>query len=134
MVAAQWINAAEFADALNALALPGVTFRPINIKPFYSVGKGENMGGVQIYITDYAKAHLTSIQFYIMQEVARMYPEHEVMANADKGRFRMFDLVSGSNFIREKFTETKQYKDIEAYWNKDVESFKKKSAKYYLYK
>ena len=134
MVAAQWINAAEFADALNALALPGVTFRPINIKPFYSVGKGENMGGVQIYITDYAKAHLTSIQFYIMQEVARMYPEHEVMANADKGRFRMFDLVSGSNFIREKFTETKQYKDIEAYWNKDVESFKQKSAKYHLYK
>ena len=134
MVAAQWINAAEFADALNALALPGVTFRPINVKPFYSVGKGENMGGVQIYITDYAKAHLTSIQFYIMQEVARMYPEHEVMANADKGRFRMFDLVSGSNFIREKFTETQQYKDIEAYWNKDVESFKKKSAKYYLYK
>ena len=134
MVAAQWINAAEFADALNALALPGVTFRPINVKPFYSVGKGENMGGVQIYITDYEKAHLTSIQFYIMQEVARMYPEHEVMANADKGRFRMFDLVSGSNFIREKFTETQQYKDIEAYWNKDVESFKKKSAKYYLYK
>ena len=134
MVAAQWINAAEFADALNALALPGVTFRPINIKPFYSVGKGENMGGVQIYITDYAKAHLTSVQFYIMQEVARMYPEHEVMANADKGRFRMFDLVSGSNFIRETFTETRQYKDIEAYWNKDVESFKQKSAKYYLYK
>ena len=134
MVAAQWINAAEFADALNALALPGVTFRPINIKPFYSVGKGENMGGVQIYITDYEKAHLTSIQFYIMQEVARMYPEHEVMANADTGRFRMFDLVSGTNFIREKFTETKQYKDIEAYWNKDVESFKQKSAKYYLYK
>ena len=134
MVAAQWINAAEFADALNALALPGVTFRPINVKPFYSVGKGENMGGVQIYITDYDKAHLTSIQFYIMQEVARMYPEHEVMANANTGRFRMFDLVSGTNVIREKFTETKQYKDIEAYWNKDVESFKQKSAKYYLYK
>ena len=134
MVAAQWINSAEFADALNALELPGVKFRPINVKPFYSVGKGENMGGVQIYITDYEKAHLTSIQFYIMQEVARMYTEHEVMANANTGRFRMFDLVSGTNFIREKFTETKQYKDIEAYWNKDVESFRQKSAKYHLYK
>ena len=134
MVAAPWINAADFADALNALNLPGVTFRPINVKPFYSVGKGENMGGGQIYITDYEKAHLTSIQFYIMQEVARMYPEHEVMANANTGRFRMFDLVSGTNFIREKFTETKQYKDIEAYWNKDVDSFKQKSAKYHLYK
>ena len=133
MVAAQWINAAEFADALNALNLPGVTFRPINVKPFYSVGKGENMGGVQIYITDYEKAHLTSIQFYIMQVIANMYPDKEVMQNADTGRFRMFDLVTGSNFIREKFTETKEYKDIEAYWNKDVEPFKEKSKKYYLY-
>ena len=134
MVAAQWINSAEFADALNALALPGVKFRPINVKPFYSVGKGENMGGVQIYITDYEKAHLTSIQFYIMQEIARLYPDKEVMANADNGRFRMFDLVSGSNFIREKFSETKQYKDIEAHWNKDVKSFKELSKKYYMYK
>ena len=70
----------------------------------------------------------------IMQELAKLYPEKEVMANADQGRFRMFDLVSGTNFIREKFSETKQYKDIEAHWNKDVESFKKLSKKYYLYK
>ena len=133
MVAAPWVDAAALADALNGLNLTGVKFRPINVKPFYSVGKGENMGGVQIYITDYANAHLTSIQFYIMQELAKLYPEKEVMANADQGRFRMFDLVTGSNFIREKFTETKQYKDIEAYWNKDVESFKEKSKKYHLY-
>ena len=91
------------------------------------------MGGVQIYVTDYEKAHLTSIQFYIMQVIANMYPDKEVMQNADTGRFRMFDLVTGCNFIREKFTETKQYKDIEAYWNKDVEPFKEKSKKYYLY-
>ena len=134
MVAAPWVDAAALADALNGLNLTGVKFRPINVKPFYSVGKGENMGGVQIYITDYANAHLTSIQFYIMQELAKLYPEKEVMANADQGRFRMFDLVSGTNFIREKFSETKQYKDIEAHWNKDVESFKELSKKYYLYK
>ena len=133
MVAAPWVEAAPFADALNALQLPGVIFRPINVKPFYSVGAGENMGGVQIYFTDYEKAHLTSVQFYIMQEIAKMYPDKEVMQNADTGRFRMFDLVTGSDFIREKFTETKQYKDIEAYWNKDVEAFKEKSKKYYLY-
>ena len=43
--------------------------------------------------------------------------------------------VRGKTVLQlEKFTETQQYKDIEAYWNKDVESFKKKSAKYYLYK
>ncbi|MBQ7998179.1 MAG: DUF1343 domain-containing protein [Bacteroidales bacterium] len=133
MVAAPWVEAAPFADALNALQLPGVIFRPINVKPFYSVVSGENMGGVHIYFTYYEKAHLTSVQFYIMQDIAKMYPDKEVMQNADTGRFRMFDLVTGSDFIREKFTETKQYKDIEAYWNKDVEAFKEKSKKYYLY-
>lgn len=134
MVAAPWIDAAQFAEALNGLNLPGVTFRPFYVKPFYSTFKGENCGGVQIYVTDYEKAHLTSIQFYIMQVISELYPEHEVMTNADPGRFRMFDLVTGSKFIREKFTETRQYKDIEQFWNKDVESFKEKSKKYYLYK
>ena len=39
MFAAEWINAEEFARALNAKKLPGVKFRPIHLKPFYSVGK-----------------------------------------------------------------------------------------------
>ena len=52
---------AALADALNGLNLTGVKFRPINVKPFYSVGKGENMGGVQIYITDYANVRKTGL-------------------------------------------------------------------------
>ena len=50
-----------------------------------------------------------------MQVISELYPEHEVMTNANPGRFRMFDLVTGSKFIREKFTETRQYKDIEQF-------------------
>ena len=41
MFAAPWIDAVQLADAMNAHQMPGVTFRPIYLKPFYSVGKGE---------------------------------------------------------------------------------------------
>ncbi len=46
----------------------------------------------------------------------------------------MFDKVCGSGKIRELFTKRMKYSDIEEYLNKDVESFRKGSSKYYLYK
>ena len=36
MFAAPWIDAVQLADAMNAHQMPGVTFRPIFLKPFYS--------------------------------------------------------------------------------------------------
>lgn len=116
------------------LQLPGIVFRPIHLKPFYSVGKGEHLQGVQVHIMDYRKAALSEIQFLVMQEVAALYPEHTVFDHADKGRFDMFDKVSGSNEIRERFSKHNRWEDIRDYWYKDVDSFRQLSKKYYLYK
>ena len=69
-----------------------------------------------------------------MQAVAELWPDKAVFANADKGRFRMFDQVSGSDQIRLKFSERSKVEDIKGYWYKDVASFRKLSSKYYLYK
>lgn len=131
---AEWINAEEFAEAMNNLSLPGIKFRPIHIKPYYSVGVGTNIQGVQVYITDYKIARLTEIQFYVMQEIARLYPDRAVFDNANKGRFNMFDKVSGTNYIREEFSKNNRFSDIEEFWKADEEPFKKLSKKYYLYK
>ena len=134
MFAADWIKAEEFAKALNKLYLPGVHFRPMHLKPFYSVGVGTQMQGVQVHLTDYQKANLSEIQFYVMQVIAQLYPDKAVFANANEKRFDMFDKVSGSNQIRLLFAKNNRFEDIQAYWNKDVEAFKKLSKKYYLYK
>jgi uncharacterized protein YbbC (DUF1343 family) len=134
MFAAEWIKADEFAARMNALNLPGVKFRPIHLNPFYAVGQGKNLQGVQVHITDYKKAALSEIQFYIMQEVAELYPDKAVFNNADNKRFNMFDKVSGSDQIRLRFAKNNRFEDIKDYWYKDVESFKKLSKKYYLYK
>ena len=134
MFAASWINAIQLADAMNAHHLSGVTFRPIYLKPFYSVGKGEQMQGVQMHITDYQSVQLTPIQFILIEEIARLYPEHSVMEHADTKRFGMFDKVSGSKQIRERLALHNRWTDVKSYWNKDVEAFKALSKKYYLYK
>lgn len=134
MFGAPWIKADELADAMNALNLPGVIFRPIYAKPFYSVFSGKQIEGVQVHITDFSKAPLTAINFLFMQEEARLYPDHKFFEKADKSRYNMFDIVCGSKFIRKEFSKNHRWADIEAYWNKDAENFKQESKKFYLYK
>lgn len=131
---ASWVNAPELSDALNALNLPGFKFRPIYIKPFYSFGKGENLQGVEFYITDPDKANLSMLQFYVMQELARLYPDHKAMETANPKRFSMFDKVCGSKEIRTRFAKRHRVEDMIDYWNKDNDWFRKASQKYYLYK
>lgn len=134
LFAAEWINADEFARALNAKRLPGMTFRPIHLKPYYSVGQGKNFQGVQIHLTDFSKARLSDIQFHVMEVAAALYPDHKVFDHAPENRFDMFDKVSGSDFIRKEFSKKHRFADIQSYWTKDEESFKKLSKKYYLYR
>lgn len=133
---ADWIDAEELSLRMNALDLPGILFRPIHIKPFYSTGKGENLAGVEVYVTNRHIAPLSLTQFYVMQELAAMYPDKAAFkeGNADPKRFNMFDKVCGSKEIRKRFSENYKVADILDYWNKDNESFKAASSKYYLYK
>jgi len=134
MIGAPWINAEKYATALNQLHLAGLEFRPIYFKPFYSNFKDENCQGVQIHIMNYKKANLSEVQFYLMQELYKLYPDRAVFDHANKDRFNMFDKVSGSDQIRLRFAKNNSVADISEYWNKDVNSYRKISKKYYLYR
>lgn len=134
MFGASWLDANTIAQAMNAHQLEGVTFRPIHVRPFYSVGKGEQLQGIQVHITNYEKVPLTAIQFLLIQEIARLYPQHSVMEHADNKRFDMFDKVCGSKNIRTLLMKRNNWQDVKAYWDKDVNAFKQLSKKYYLYK
>ncbi|MBQ8098431.1 MAG: DUF1343 domain-containing protein [Bacteroidaceae bacterium] len=134
MFSAPWIEGDKLADRMNALKVPGVMFRPIYLKPFYSTMQGEQIQGVQVHVVDYKKAPLTDIQFLVAQEIAKLYPEKALFKVADPKRFRMFDIVCGTKFVREQFSKTHNWNDVKDYWYKDVESFRKLSKKYYLYK
>ncbi|MBS4034417.1 MAG: DUF1343 domain-containing protein [Ignavibacterium sp.] len=129
--AAEWINSQAMTNKMNSYNLPGVNFRPITYKPFYGFGKGKMLHGVQIYITNYSTVNLMEIQFYFLQAVNELYPGRNLIIEGKNDD--MFDKVLGTSKIREMFIKNQRVEDIRAYLNKDVESFRKLSKKYYLY-
>lgn len=133
VMGAPWISADTLAEAMNALELPGLEFRPIYYKPYYSTFQGELCQGVQIHILDYEKARLSEVQFLVVQELMRLWPEKDWFQLCNQKRFGMFDKVCGTNKIREMFGKRYQWEDIRNYWYKDVEAYREASSKYYLY-
>lgn len=128
------IDGLALSKRLNELNLPGVLFRPISLKPFYAVGQGKNYSGVQFYLTNYKKVRLTEIQFYVMQEMAALYPDKKCFGPETAKRFDMFDKVCGSDQIRLLMSKNMKVDDMLPYWRKDETSFKQMSKKYWLYK
>ncbi|HKJ47160.1 MAG TPA: DUF1343 domain-containing protein [Balneolales bacterium] len=134
MMGATWMNGIQVSKKMNELHLPGVMFRPVTFKAYYGIHKGQTLSGVQVYITNYKKANLMSLQFYLMQVNHELYPDKNPFNMASESRVKMFDKVMGTNKIRLMFTKNFRYSDIRTYLNKDVASFRKLAQKYYLYK
>ena len=133
MIATEGVDADEMAEKLNAKELPGVLFRPLHVKPFYAVGAGKTLQGVQLYVTDPENARITEIQFHVMEVIAELNPEMAAFKVAPANRHRMFDIVTGSDYFRTTFAERHRFEDIQERWRADEEAFKTRSASYYLY-
>ncbi len=132
--AAEWINGDSLSQALNSLRLPGIIFRPVHYKPYYSTLQGKMVHGVQIHITDPAAAPLSLIQFYIMQEAHRLWPDKNLFEMCDPSRHSMFDKVCGTDEVRKSFTKSFRVSDIEELWHRDIPAFRQMAAGYMLYK
>lgn len=131
--AAPWINADSLARNLNGLQLPGVIFRPIHYKPYFSTHEGKMVHGVQIHLTDPSAAPLTLLQFYIMQEAHRLWPDKNLFTLCEQSRLSMFDKVCGTDEVRKAFTKSFLVSDIMALWTNDIPGFRAIASKYFLY-
>lgn len=128
--AAEWLDAEALKAKLDSYDIPGTSFRTIYFKPFSGGSAGKLIQGVEYFYSDYDKAQLTMTQFYVMQAVHELYPK----INPFEGlRNNMFDKVCGTDYVRLNMQKNFKVADIEAYWNKDVDSFKELSRKYHLY-
>jgi uncharacterized protein YbbC (DUF1343 family) len=132
--ATQWIDGNKLAEKMNSYQLQGVIFRPIYYMPYYAFGKGENLGGVQIHITDYHDVELMPIQFYFLQAVKELHPDFNIFESESTSQFSGFDKALGTDKVRKEFSKNYKFDDIKDFLNKDVAAFKELSSKYYLYK
>ena len=128
---APWIDPVALKEKLDSYRLPGVSFRTIYYTPISGSLKGQLTAGVQFFFTDYEKARLTELQFYVMQALAELYPDRKAFDEADG--VGLFDKVCGTDYVREVFSKGYNFADIKEYWRKDEKSFRALSQKYHLY-
>jgi uncharacterized protein YbbC (DUF1343 family) len=133
LVGQEWINAPQFAAALNAKKLPGVRFRPLSFKPYYGKQMGKQLSGVEICITDRSVVNLTNIQFHVIETLIALYPGQNPFLLADSGRNAMFDKVAGTDEIRKQLSAGVPAETIIASWKKDLSAFLPMRKKYLLY-
>lgn len=129
----EWIDAEKLSKVMNSYNLQNVIFRPINYIPFYSTGKGNNLKGVQIHITDFQKVNLIEIQLYFMQALHELYPDKDLFSLSTKEQIHAFDLAFGTDKIRKEFTKRYKVEDVQILLNQGLEEFKSLAKKYYLY-
>ncbi len=128
---ATWLDPEKLKAKLESYDLPGVAFRTIWFKPFAGSAKGQLVGGLQFYYTDYESARLTELQFYVIQAVAEIYPDKKAFQIISG--YGLFDKVCGTDYVRLQLGKTYRASDVISYWRKDEASFRALSKKYHMY-
>lgn len=129
--AAPWIDAVHLKERLDSYGLPGVEFRTIWYKPISGSLRGQLIQGVQYFYTDYEKARVTEVQFYVIQAIAELYPDKKAFEVISG--YGLFDKVCGTDYVRKEFSKRYKVDDIKEYWRKDEDAFRTLSQKYHIY-
>ena len=128
---ATWLDPSALKSKLESYGMEGVSFRTIWYKPFSGSQKGELVGGLQFFFTDYEKARITEVQFHVMQAVAELYPDKKAFEVISG--YGLFDKVCGTDYVRKVFSNRYRFEDIKDFWRKDEEAFRALSQKYHIY-
>ncbi|MBS4176437.1 exo-beta-N-acetylmuramidase NamZ family protein [Lederbergia citrea] len=126
LIGAPFINSTELAKKLNALNLPGVTFRSASFTPTFSKHSGKLSHGVQIHITDRDAYQPVETGLHIVKTIQDLYPESFSLT-------AFFDNLIGNGWIRQGIKEGMTVKEMKSRWEAELKEFKKLRNKYLLY-
>ncbi len=124
-VGAPWIRAEEFAEALNARAIPGVRFEADRFTPDSGLYKGELCQGVRVAVTDRGAFQSMRMGIEIAAALVRLYP----------GKFDAAKTIAlvGNAATIERLKNGDAPAAIVAGWDKDLAEFRRMRAKYLIY-
>ena len=127
VVGAPWItDPGGLADALNAVAMPGVTFQPVNFQPDASVYAGQMLGGVRLVVTDRDALRAVTVGLTMGRTLLERYPRQFRAASIQNllvNRSTIWALLRGDSLAR-----LKQWAEA------DRASFLQRRASYLIYK
>lgn len=129
-IGAEWIRASELAAELNRRKIPGIFFRPVHYKPFYSNHEGLELEGVQIHILDRDVCRPMAAQIQILAALQQLYPGHNIYATS---RIDMFNKAMGTDQVQAQILAGRTAADIIASWQTALTQFVALRAKYLIY-
>jgi uncharacterized protein YbbC (DUF1343 family) len=126
IVGAPYIDDLVLAAELNKAKLPGVRFLPIRFTPTYSTFKDKECGGAAIVITDRDKVQAVEVGIAIALTVQRLYPK-------DYALDKVQPLLRDKSLI-EAIKSGASLAAFKKSWADDLDAFKKRRARYLIYK
>ena len=136
LIGAPYIDPGAYADGLNELGLPGVFFRSCVFQPTFQKHAGVSCGGVQIQVIDRESFEPVIAGVAMVKLAHDMYPKefrwkeppYEYVFDKNP-----FDVISGTNGIREKIERGTGLQAIENSWKAHLAEFQSTREKYLLY-
>lgn len=127
-IAAEFLEPASFAAAMNAEGLPGVRFLPIVYVPYYGRHRGRTMRGVRLALTDRRAFLPLRTALCALTTLERLHPG-KVLHRAG----RPFAIHWGAEWVLERIRAGKTAEEIEAAWGDGLRRFGRVRADYLLY-
>ena len=123
---APWLNGYQLADAMNALDLAGVRFRPTLFTPLASNHAGAECAGVQVHVTDRESLRPVELALHLLSVTRRMSGEAWVWN-------QHFERLAGNSGVRSSLEAGKPVSEIMAPWAESTARFIHQREKYLLY-
>lgn len=136
LIGAPYIDPDDYADQLNSLGLEGVYFRACAFQPTFQKHGGVTCGGVQIHVLDrnsfepwFAGIAMVKIAYDMYRDEFRWkVPPYEYVYDKNP-----FDVIGGTDKIREAFEKGTELNAIRDWAEKPLEGFKQLREPYLLY-
>jgi uncharacterized protein YbbC (DUF1343 family) len=133
---APWADAHDLAEAMNALELAGVHFRPTSFEPSGNRYAGQTCYGVQIHVTDRDALQPVRMGLHLIATLKALYPAKAAWSHyerADGSRLFHFDRLIGNAEVREALDAGTPVKQITSDWAAAEEEFRYRRRAYLLY-
>ncbi len=131
---APFVDAHRLAQALNALDLPGVRFRPVYFVPTFSKWQGQTCGGVHLYITERRTFEPVATALHVIATARTLYPEQAGWRDPwSAGGLLPIDLLTGGAQVRQHFDAQRPVRELLESWQADLAAFAEQRQPFLLY-
>jgi uncharacterized protein YbbC (DUF1343 family) len=133
---APFIDPYQWKEALDAYNFPGVTFRPCYFQPTFQKWARQTCGGIHIHVTDRDVFTPVIVGIAMVKTAYDLYPDKFQWKQTDyEYEFdkNPFDVVSGTDTIRQQIEAAESLENIQASWNARFDEFVSAREKYLIY-